>query len=725
MKNKIIAIIYLLCIVFSLPACNRSSNPEDSISKEEISTLSERPEGEITTEETTEEESATEEATTQDDDLDVGLYWSNTLLKASSSMWKNANKKPLYTDDVIWEPGYTNIKYIKIKNNSDFAILWNLSIQASGAIPELAEVIDVYYINPVSEAIETLEGLTNEGLLCNVIFDRKSTSGVLLPAAETDGEYPAGEVILAIALHMREDASNKYQNLSLGDDVTVSLITTQFYPDNDAFGDDHGNDGSTTEDSTAEEPATEETSDEETSADEATTEETSDEETSAEETTTEETTTETESTPTAKRTHFTDSLSTNGPMTDWCLPSTGTPKVLVIPVNLDPLKATNDLLSYIDIAFNGSQAQTGWYSVAEYYYISSYGKLELDFVVLDEWFTPDYSASFYDTYYDEESGYYGSTLILDEALAYYDDIIDFSEFDSNNDEIIDAIWLIYNYNVNYDDESSDFWAYVYQTPSEVEVDGVYASYYAFAGTDFMFETDVDYPNDDIIIDAHTYVHETGHLMGLDDYYDYDPEIGAEGGFYWADMMDANIGDHSSINKLLLGWIDPIIVSGEGTINIDLNSFTETGDVLLIANHDVTSIYDEYILIEFYTPTLLNENDMPIYPNYYDDEVYGIRVLHIDAHVFINEFGKIDFNNGESYSTGFLYDNSDEDKLFADTLYCELYEEYATIDILFTPDSASFSDKYGSYKYHDGTSLGFSFTVNSMTKTKANLTITLK
>ena len=484
---------------------------------------------------------------------------------------------------------------------------------------------------------------------------------------------------------------------------------------------------STTEESTTEESTTEESTTEESTTEESTTEESTTEESTTEESTTEESTTEestTDDTPEAKRTHFTDSLDTNGPLTEGCLPSTGSPKVLVVPVNLESSNATATMLNNIEIAFNGTQTQTGWYSVSEYYSISSYGKLSLDFDVLDEWFTPSKSKSYYGSY--ENGDYYGSTLILDEFLEAYDDEIDFSKYDSNDDGYIDSIWLIYNCDVDYEG-NSDYWAYVYWTSSEIMVDGVYACYYGFAGTDFMFEDpdSVIYPNEDIIVDAHTYIHETGHMMGLDDYYDYNENAGATGGFYWADMMDSNIGDHASINKLLLGWIDPIVISGKGSIDIDLNSFAKTGDAILIANHNITSIYDEYILIEFYTPDLLNANDEPIYPANYDSEAYGIRILHIDARICYDEYGEVTFNNDNGYTTGFLYDNSDEDKLFVDTLYCELTDEYATTDILFTPTSDSFASKYSSYKYHDGTKLNFDIEVNSMDNNGASVTITIK
>lgn len=94
---------------------------------------------------------------------------------------------------------------------------------------------------------------------------------------------------------------------------------------------------------------------------------------------------------------------------------------------------------------------------------------------------------------------------------------------------------------------------------------------------------------------------------MDDYYDYDSEQGALGGLYGADMMDYNIGDHGPLNKMLLGWVDPCVVSETTTIRID--DFSTTGNVLLVTNKTLSSIYDEYFLIEFYNGSGLNNHDL--------------------------------------------------------------------------------------------------------------------
>ena len=360
--------------------------------------------------------------------------------------------------------------------------------------------------------------------------------------------------------------------------------------------------------------------------------------------------------------NFGNRLDVDGPLTDGCLPSIGSPKVLVIPVNLDSTNKTDKLLTDINIAFNGTEEQTGYESVKSYYLESSYGKLDIDFKVMGEWFTPKYNKNFYENYRDNNTNADGSTLLLQEALSYYDSKIDFNEYDLDNDGYIDSVWLIYNCDVNYTDSSSIYWAYVYWDYSDNLYDGKDAYYYATGGTDFMYPTKEEagtYDPAGITVDSHTFIHETGHLLGLDDYYDYYEYRGAKGGLYGADMMDGNIGDHGSINKLLLGWIEPKIVSGTGNIEVELLPFVTSGECLIITDRKMTSIYDTYYIVELYTNDGLNSKDMPI-------DGFGIKVTKINAEKNIID-GKVEFNNGD-YQCGFKYDNSDEEKLFVDLIY---------------------------------------------------------
>ena len=433
--------------------------------------------------------------------------------------------------------------------------------------------------------------------------------------------------------------------------------------------------------------------------------------------------------PRLRKTTFENSLKKDGPFTTEMFPSIGENNLLVIPINLDSTKKTQSLLNDIKTSFTGSELETGWHSVNSYYKTSSYGKLDIKATILNEWFTPSKSASYYDSYYDNVNGDYGSTLILREALAYYETQIDYSIYDNDKDGIIDAVWLIYNYDVNFDDSNSDFWAYVYWNQSTNKYDGLEAYTYGFAGTDFMYEETNAYDNSRFVVDAHTYIHETGHMMGLDDYYDYDESVGStDGGLYGADMMDYGIGDHCTISKLLLGWISPTLISGKGNIEIELTPFVKSGDVLLISDHEVTSIYDEYFLIDYYTNDLLNANDEPILSDQ-NVKASGIRVLHVSAQKYYNSKNEQDWNPDEAYGGGFKYNNSGTKYKFVNMLradYASNMEEYLYPESLFTKTSKIFGQTiFNNHKYYSGSSLNFGFTVKSIETDLAKIYLTMK
>ena len=171
----------------------------------------------------------------QSGNLNAEMYWSDTLLSADSNQWKNANNIPVFTYD-NWEPGYTDVKYIKISNEGNLSFKWRLTIEAAGGMTKLAEAIEVYYVNPVTSALTSVDGKTSAGLLSDVVTKKTSTSGALLPKNVNEEGYTSGYTVLAIALHMDETVGNKYKNISIGDGFELKLLATQFSYENDSFG---------------------------------------------------------------------------------------------------------------------------------------------------------------------------------------------------------------------------------------------------------------------------------------------------------------------------------------------------------------------------------------------------------------------------------------------------------------------------------------------------------
>ncbi|MBQ9449092.1 MAG: hypothetical protein IJU60_04375 [Acholeplasmatales bacterium] len=410
------------------------------------------------------------------------------------------------------------------------------------------------------------------------------------------------------------------------------------------------------------------------------------------------------------------------------------PTMLVIPVNLDNSKKTDAIYNNIKTAFEGTSEETGWESVKTFYNKSSYGKLTIEFE-FTPWFTPSKTSSEYenDYYLEEYEQYYGDSIVLEEAIAYFDSTYDFSKYDFDNDGKVDNIWLVYNCPVEYEG-SGLYWAW--QTKYEddngdtdtLRADGKIISRYGWAGTDFMDPTKEsdNYNKENIIVDAHTFIHESGHIMGLEDYYDYDDKVGVvDRGLFGADMMDYNVGDHCSFNKLSLGWIDPTIVTGSGVTELTLESFTETGKVLLISNHNIDTLWDEYFLVEFYTNTGLNANDCPIG----NSSTMGIRIIHVDAHLALDAQGNKTYNDDDSYpGTGFKYDNTGTDYPLIEMLRADSGASSfpdITSSSLFTASGKTFGvDTHSTFKLNDGTALFFTLSVKSISNGQCTVEISL-
>ncbi len=79
---------------------------------------------------------------------------------------------------------------------------------------------------------------------------------------------------------------------------------------------------------------------------------------------------------------------------------------------------------------DASLAYTEQDSLRSYYYRSSYGKLDITGTVYE-----------YQTQKDT-SHYTSLSVVLDEIIAYYKDIIDWNEYDKNRDGYVDGVYVI-------------------------------------------------------------------------------------------------------------------------------------------------------------------------------------------------------------------------------------------------------------------------------------------
>ena len=163
--------------------------------------------------------------------LDVTMEWADgtkAVPAADSTDWKDASKGAIFNND-LWEPGYTEVRHIKIGNKGTLALKYQLSITPDGETSKLTDVIDVYYFDGAKQITSRTE-LTDANKLGTL------TQALAGMSTTASGNLEAGKShTVTIALKMQESATNEYQDLSIGSDFSVVLMATQKDYESDSF----------------------------------------------------------------------------------------------------------------------------------------------------------------------------------------------------------------------------------------------------------------------------------------------------------------------------------------------------------------------------------------------------------------------------------------------------------------------------------------------------------
>lgn len=315
-------------------------------------------------------------------------------------------------------------------------------------------------------------------------------------------------------------------------------------------------------------------------------------------------------------------------------PSVSSPKMLVIPLTFENLESFSESeIANITTAYTSDTlSNRGFFSLQDYYYRSSYGKLNIDVEIHDEFVMPCTTDEF------EDYGTSDAFVYLFEALLEEMDNNgeDFADYDSNGDGYIDGVHLIYKTDKTLD--GSFWWHYTTGFSSDDAVSipsgqSVHPSTFFFSAYSYLMN---GYYGSNTP-DTHTIIHETGHMLGASDYYSYDYDEGPAGG---VDMMDLDVGDHSPYTKMLLGWSEPMVIDGsEDHFEVTLEPYESSGDFILLRNTDEGwngTPFDEYLTLSYYAPTGINAPDAGGYARWtgrgeggaYDE--YGLQVFHVDS-----------------------------------------------------------------------------------------------
>lgn len=335
-------------------------------------------------------------------------------------------------------------------------------------------------------------------------------------------------------------------------------------------------------------------------------------------------------------------------------PSVGDINFLVIPIwftnsstYIDESKKES-VREDINSAFFGSSENTGWESVSSFYKKESKGKCNISGVV-SQWYECNNEANYYSKTSSSLSKDPTVNLVKQATENYFATTNDSKDkYDYDKDGYLDSVILIFG-SADYKTDTSlntNLWAYAHWI-QDAPVEGkIIPNAFLWASYDFMYDsanansrTGRNYANGKCLntkLDTHTYIHEVGHLFGLEDYYCYNNMAQPAGCF---SMQDLNVGSHDPFSLLSLGWINPYIPTSSCTIN--LRPFQDARQVILLSPswNSYSSAFDEYLLIEFYTPTGLNKLDVEnIYSkNYIGVNTSGIRLWHVDARLTYSRY----------------------------------------------------------------------------------------
>ena len=371
--------------------------------------------------------------------------------------------------------------------------------------------------------------------------------------------------------------------------------------------------------------------------------------------------------------NISDALTCDDPIS-----SSGEDKVLVVPLNLNETYTTS-MLTTLNTALTGSSEDTGYYSLAEYINISSYNKLSLD-ISVSEPLTSTYTLENY-------------TSIIEEIKDSILNISDISSFDTDGDSYIDSIYFVYANDSQskyeyLDRYTNNFTKYVDISLSDtLNIGNV--SFVDYATLTKNYEG--FYDTESLLVDSHELIHQFGYLLGLQDTYDFNEDEGEEGGEYHSTMMSGITGDFSSSDKTLLGWTTVKQVDGNYTIYEELDTFESSGEIIIWSDHTVTSIFDEYFIIEIYTNTLLNKDNCITG----SDSIAVVKFSHVNNTLRTNSNGKIiKVKDNEYNDSAFLYDNSISEYLRVNLVLTKDYvEDDGLTDESFITDIFSYNAKF--------------------------------
>ena len=290
------------------------------------------------------------------------------------------------------------------------------------------------------------------------------------------------------------------------------------------------------------------------------------------------------------------------------MPTTGAVKAFALLIEFQDTPHTNEANTIQDALFGSPATGYPYESLANFYRRASYNKLDLSGGTTLGWYKTNKNRS------QITQSDAGRDALIKEALQHFDaQGHNFKQYDNDNDGVIDYFMVFWT---GADTGWGSFW-WGYQTgfsDQSFTLDGVKLGKYSWQWESSPVGS---------AFDPRVTIHETGHALGLPDLYDYDGNVGPDGGVGGADMMDSNQFDHNCFSKWMLDWLDipPPTIIGVGSRTVVLNPSGTSQDCVVIWPFlDNGDVFSEFFMVENRQP-VGNDTGLP---------GSGLLIWHIDS-----------------------------------------------------------------------------------------------
>ncbi len=177
--------------------------------------------------------------------LDVELYWSK-----DASVWNKVDADTNVFSNDLWEPGHTEVVYLKVVNEGSLALKYQLGVNIADEVGSVNVYGDDFKLSDFI-LYGTIKGQTDkfatrEEALAKVKSAKKlnvayANNSELYPANNTLGK--ASEEYVTFVVYMPETVGNEANHAKDAEvptiDLGINLYATQQMSENDSFGNDY------------------------------------------------------------------------------------------------------------------------------------------------------------------------------------------------------------------------------------------------------------------------------------------------------------------------------------------------------------------------------------------------------------------------------------------------------------------------------------------------------